>query len=142
MLGIAIFIAAVAAIFGGIFAYCRINRSLGKYSPEIKFFNIEHFVVKEGTETIKSRAFYNCEYLKKVVIPEGVETVCDYAFYGCSALTEISIPKSVTSINENAFMFCSELTDIYYSGSEEDWGKLGIDIDSYFLSGVTVHYLE
>lgn len=65
-----------------------------------------------------------------------VRTIKDRVFRYCSSLTSITIPDSVTMIGNQAFYGCNSLTDIYYSGTEEEWTALRVDVPS----GCTVHY--
>ena len=52
----------------------------------------------------------------------------------------MTIPDSVTSIGIGAFQECKSLTDVYYTGSEEQWKKIGIDSSNTYLTNATIHY--
>ena len=69
-------------------------------------------IIKEGTTSIGSSAFYFCTGLTSITIPEGVTSIESEAFYGCTGLTSITIPESVTSIGDFAFDVCTGLTSI------------------------------
>ena len=52
---------------------------------------------------------------------DGIETITSRAFSGAVHLKTVTIPTSVTSIEQWAFDRCDNLTDIYYEGSESQW---------------------
>ena len=62
-------------------------------------------IIPEGTSIILSKAFINCEELRKVVIPTSVEYINPLAFYGCTNLSEVVLPDSVKSIEYKAGAF-------------------------------------
>ena len=80
------------------------------------------YSIKEGTKTIASNAFWQCEKLTKITIPQSVTNICDSAFTGCIGLTNIIIPDSVTNIGREAFMDCKGLQNITIPNSVTDIG--------------------
>ena len=109
------------------------------------------YVIKDGTKSITSSAFYACSELESVIIPEGItiidyatfrdctklakvtlpaglETISDYAFENCTKLTDINFPESLKEISREAFKNCSELTSAEFAegleliGFEAFWG--------------------
>ena len=68
--------------------------------------------IKDGTVSISSDAFYNCNGLTSVTIPNSVTSIGSSAFSGCSGLTSVTTPNSVTSIGYEAFSGCSGLTSV------------------------------
>ena len=75
--------------------YSTFGDQLVKASKEI-----EECIIKEGTKTICSEAFWWREKLKHVTIPDSVTTIGSNAFAGCKNLTTINIPDSITKIGE------------------------------------------
>ena len=71
-----------------------------------------NIVVKKGTTSICSMAFYGCTGLTSITIPNSVTSIGSEAFSGCSGLMSITIPNSVTTIGNRAFSGCSGLTSI------------------------------
>ncbi len=69
-------------------------------------------VIKDGTSSIASSAFFGCSGLTSVTIPNSVTSIGNGAFSGCSGLTSISVPENVTSIDWSTFSGCSSLTSI------------------------------
>lgn len=87
--------------------------------------SIQSVVVKEGVNSIGSRAFACCENLASVSIPEGVVSIGERAYMDCSGLTSVRIPTSVTKIGMYAFSGCDKITD-FYIGNIEWWLDYGV----------------
>lgn len=88
------------------------NISEGKWKEGIELFNIQTFVIPEGTTVISSEKFKDCKTLKSVIIPEGVTKIQSYAFFCCENLQSISLPNSLIQIDQKAFMHCYDLQEI------------------------------
>ena len=84
-----------------------------------------------GLNSISYGTFAACTSLESITIPDGVTSISEEAFYGCSSLTSIVIPDSVTSIYQEAFSECSSLTTVYYTGTEEQWNSISIQLSNY-----------
>ena len=67
------------------------------------------YSIKETTEIICDRAFFDCLNLTSISIPNSVKDSGEWAFAGCSLLSSIDIPNSVISIGNNAFAGCLSL---------------------------------
>ncbi|MGN0654845.1 MAG: leucine-rich repeat domain-containing protein [Oscillospiraceae bacterium] len=85
-------------------------------------------------------AFSDCTGLTSVTIGNSVTSIGGYAFADCTGLTSVTIGNSVTSISYGASYGCTGLTDVYYSGSEEEWGKIEIGSYNVPLGNATIHY--
>lgn len=57
----------------------------------------------EGIENIESKAFVDCNKLRKINFPEGLQTIKDRSFMNCSSLTEIVLPETLTELGDYAF---------------------------------------
>ncbi len=101
---------------------------------------LEDIVLPPNVTEIGEEAFYECEKLITIEIPSCVSKIEAGTFDGCSGMTSIIIPSTVVSI-EDAFGRCY-LSDVYYTGSEEQWKLITIDIDkeSWFYKYTTIHY--
>ena len=55
------------------------------------------------------------------VIPEGTITIGTSAFKDCDKLSKLSIPVSLKTVESNAFTGCKHITSIEYAGSLKDW---------------------
>ena len=90
-------------------------------------------LIKDGTVSISSYAFYGCTGLISVNIPNSVTEIGSYAFYGCTGLTEVNIPNSVTLIGHNAFYNCTGLTSVTIGNSVTEIGSFAF----YNCTGLT-----
>lgn len=91
-------------------------------------YRLASVTIPDSVTTIGDNTFCYCESLTSVTIPEGVTAIGDWAFYGCDSLTSITIPDSVTAIGDRAFRYCDSLTDVTYTGTEDQWNNIKIDV--------------
>lgn len=75
------------------------------------------YVVPEGTETIRARAFYRCGYLTEVKLPSSVKTIEEMAFHRCEKMASINLPQGLENIGKDAFTYCYGLTEIVFPAS-------------------------
>lgn len=73
---------------------------------------ITSYIIKDGTEVICDRTFWEHGKMDSIVIPSSISSIGYGAFFGCRSLTAIVIPSSVTSIGDFVFNGCSNLTII------------------------------
>ena len=78
----------------------------GKRLLKATFWNLYHYMIKEGTKVICNEAFSECRSLISINIPDSVTTIGDSAFSCCYHLKCINIPDSVTTIGDRAFSEC------------------------------------
>lgn len=103
--------------------------------------NLRDITIPENVTYIGSEAFLNCTNLGSIKIPHSVTSIGSSAFEDCSSLTSIAIPNSVTSIDGSAFSGDSRLTDVYFSGTEEEWKSIDIELyGNKNLLDATIHY--
>ena len=97
----------------------------------------------KAVTSIGDSAFVGCKDVIAIVIPNGVTSIERSVFADCTELILIRIPVSVTSIKSNAFLDCSSLQSVFYSDTERQWNKIGIEstgnedllnADRYFTS--------
>lgn len=79
-------------------------------------------------------------YPKTIKILDGVTTIGECILADMSELASVEVPKSVTKIKANAFWFCNALEDVYYAGSETQWKKIELGLNSEFLTNARIHY--
>lgn len=81
----------------------------------------EHIIVKDGTKSISSHAFNQCQNIKSITLPDTVKTIGTRAFESCSSLETIYIGSGVEKIEDMPFVFdveglpCSSLKSIKVS---------------------------
>ena len=96
-------------------------------------------VLSESIEVVPDSCFA-LNNIEEIIIPNGVVTIEDDAFYRNNEDGESSIiiPSSVKEIG--AYVIYNSITDIYYSGSQEDWNSISIDIMNPGLSNAVIHF--
>lgn len=68
--------------------------------------NTTSYVIPDGVETIRSKAFYKCYYLENIEIPDTVTSIEEKAFHRCSALKKLDLPSKLEFIGKDAFAYC------------------------------------
>ena len=69
------------------------------------------YVIPEGVETIRSKAFYKCYDMKHITLPSTLKYIEEKAFFSCD-LQEIILPDGLETIGKDAFAFNSSATEI------------------------------
>lgn len=67
-------------------------------------------IVPYGIEEIESSAFWDNQYIEKVVLPDSLINYGGDTFYNCKNLKEVNIPKSVKFMGDNPFAGCLDVT--------------------------------
>jgi len=101
---------------------------------------LTNIVIPSNITTICDSAFHCCIGLTNVTIPNSVTSIERYAFFGCNNLISITIPNSVTSIGESAFDNCTSLQTVNYTGTQENWNSISIDVLNEYLTNATINY--
>lgn len=69
------------------------------------------YVIPEGVETIRTKAFYKCYELTEITLPSTITSIEEKAFFRCN-LNEISLPDTLTFIGKDAFSYCYGLKEV------------------------------
>ncbi len=77
------------------------------------------YVIPDGVEKIRTKAFYRCEALTSLTIPESVTYIGEKAFLRCK-FSELILPENLTFIGKDAFGFCTGLTEITLPSAIEE----------------------
>lgn len=104
--------------------------------------NLEEIKIPDSVTILDYAVFEGCSSLKKVTLSKGLKRIGQTMFAKCHNLTEITIPDSITYIGEGAFFQCKKLKDVYYTGSQEKWGKLQTNAAAgfiYWIAAATIH---
>lgn len=102
--------------------------------------NLTNIVFPDSLTSIGDAAFFDCTSLTTIDLPDRLTSINQNTFNKCTNLTSVMIPSSISSIGYCAFYRCDNLTDIYYSGTEEQWGKIYIDKNNECLNNATIHF--
>ena len=90
-----------------------------------------------SSATIGEWAFANCSKLESFSIPDSDYynvSIGNYAFYSCSSLAYIYLGSNLESIGYMAFNGCTAVQQILYSGSQDDWDNIDIDMGNTAIS--------
>ena len=96
--------------------------------------------VPNGIVSIAPSAFGSCYQLVNLVLPNSVISIDDYGFISCFNLQSVTISNSITLIGYHAFQGCESITDVYFTGTEEEWGKIEIEEGNDYLLNATIHF--
>ena len=124
-------------------------------------YSLANVTIRNGVTSIGDFAFSECS-LTSIAIPEsvtscgsgafswvpltsvtlgsGMESIGEGLFSFCVTLASVTIPNSIRSIGECAFWNCNALKDVYYAGTAENWGDIGVGRDNECLTNATIHY--
>ncbi len=73
---------------------------------------VSTYIIPDGVETIRSKAFYKCYPLKEIIIPDSVKRIEEKAFFRCDKLSGLKLPQTLEFIGKDAFSYCYGLTDL------------------------------
>lgn len=84
--------------------------------------SIKNVTLPQNLESIKSKAFFNCQNLESIHIPQNVTEIRASAFENCSNLKEVSLPNGIVDIRASAFKNDTKLVGIELPESLEYLG--------------------
>lgn len=79
--------------------------------------NTTEYVIPDGVELIRSKAFYKCYYVSAITIPESVTAIGEKAFHRTAALESITLPSGLETIGKDAFAYCAKLETVVIPAS-------------------------
>lgn len=125
---------------------------------------VEHLVIPESVDSIRSLAFYGFRGAKSLSVPDTVEYIggeafgsCLYlekarigarfvdelAFLGCLRLDSVTLGPGVRSFGERAFYYCDKISDVFFEGELKDWFFISFaDGSANPLSGAARFYVQ
>ena len=94
----------------------------GPHLIQLIDFDLEEYIVNDGTTVIDEYAFAHNKKIRRVIVPEGVLVIKKSAFRCCGGLVQIELPDSLETIEEDAFLDTS-LESIRIPAKLETLGK-------------------
>ena len=79
-------------------------------------------------KTIGKLAFTECGNLESIEIPASITNIGNQAFINCARLSTVTISKGATNISSNVFKGCTDLLTIRYTGTQDEWNNLNIEL--------------
>ena len=67
---------------------------------------VSQYIIPDGVETIRTKAFYKCYSLTNIQIPDSVKRIEEKAFFRCDKINELKLPQSLEFIGKDAFSYC------------------------------------
>lgn len=74
--------------------------------------SIESISLPQNLQSIRRRAFANCNNIISMTLPESVTSIEEYAFSECVNLKNINLPRNIKSIKAHLFDNCTSLESI------------------------------
>lgn len=72
---------------------------------------VSYYVIPEGVEIIRSKAFYKCYELTEINLPSTLKSIEEKAFFRCS-LKSVTLPENLTFIGKDAFSYCYDIQEL------------------------------
>ena len=108
------------------------------YYPPAKAETEAEYSIPATVETVRSKAFYKCQKLKKISLPESVKSIEEKAFFRCSSLEELVLPSKLEFIGKDAFGYCSHIAQAVIPASVKEIG----DYAFYNCTGIKTVKVE
>ena len=83
---------------------------------------VKNVTLSQNLESIKSKAFFNCQKLECIYIPQKVTEIRASAFENCSNLKTVTLPNGIVDIRASAFKNDTKLVGIELPESLEYLG--------------------
>ena len=95
---------------------------------------LKEIVLPDSIKNIGEKIFGQCHKLRKVTLSKNISGITEGMFMGCHHLEEVTIPEGITSIGNSSW----GLSVIRFTGSKEEWDKLGLTSSN--IHNATVYY--
>ena len=102
--------------------------------------NLIGVTIPETLTSIDEFSFFNSASIESINIPNSVKNICQNSFNGCTSLKNVIIPNSITNISVGAFGNCQNVKNVYFTGTQEEWKKINIEIDNDSLEKANIYY--
>ena len=82
------------------------------------------------------RYIFECGSLESIEIPASITSIGNQAFINCARLSTVTISKGATNISSNVFKGCTDLLTIRYTGTQDEWNNLNIELPDVLTAQV------
>lgn len=93
--------------------------------------------IKQGVETIASKAFAGNKYMEEVIFASSVKTISNNAFYE-SNIKKVDLSGNIESVGDKAFAYCYQLKEVILGNNLKSLGKQTFE-NCTILSSLTVN---
>ncbi|MBQ8381219.1 MAG: leucine-rich repeat protein [Clostridia bacterium] len=94
----------------------------------------------DSLRSIGEFAFNECTGLVDLKFNAGLENIANGAFYKCSNIKTAVLTDTIISFGTSAFQDCNALSAAYYIGTKEQYDKVDIALDNYWINELAHTY--
>ena len=109
---------------------------------ERAFYNssIANIVFPSSLRTIGEHAFHGCNEIVHLNFNPGLEVIQPGAFYQCYKLSTVVLTDTIMKFGSSAFKDCVNISSAYYIGTEEQYDRIQIYIDNFWINELAHTY--
>lgn len=103
-------------------------KSIGQYA----FYgnDFEHLLLPDSLETLNKFSFSRCNGLVTITFGKGLSIIPDQAFQDSNNVVSYTFGPNITKISSTAFNGNINHFDIYFTGTEEEYNKVDMSLDT------------
>jgi len=102
--------------------------------------SIEYINFPESLVSIGVTAFKQCPNLTRLNFNKGLKNIGDGAFYECVNVNTVVLTDTIMSFGGSAFYGCTGIRSAYYIGNKEDYDKITVGLDNFWVKELAVTY--
>lgn len=89
---------------------------------------------------IGSNSFFRCDNLEHLNFNQGLVDIGKGAFYECSGIRTVVLTNEIGEFGGSAFFQTTNLTSVYYVGTREQYDKIIIRLDNFWVDQLANTY--